>query len=89
MNKPIWKPKRITEQYDPAMPGYTSGGMQVRNAKNIPNAYIISRLTHFLSAINDTNIVHNIVAQLSVETAKTARLRGTPAAKDQFTICGP
>jgi len=79
-NKPAWKPNRTTEQYDPAMPGNTSGGMHVRNANNRPHAYIISRLTHLLSAINDTNILHDVVAELSVERAQTARLRDTPAA---------
>jgi len=70
------------------MPGNTSGGMHIRKANNRPQAYIISRLAHFLSAINDTNILDNVVAELSAEMAQTARLRGTPAAMTQFTVCG-
>jgi len=70
------------------MPGNASGGMHVRNAKNSPQAYITIRLTHLRSAINDINILQDVVAQLSVERAQTARLRGTPAAWAQFTVCG-
>jgi len=70
------------------MPGNTSGGMHVRNAKNSPQANIINLLTHFLSAINDTNIAHDMLAQLSADWAQTARLRVSPAAKAQFTMCG-
>jgi len=49
---------------------------------------MMKRFAHFLSAINDTTILHAAVAQLIIETAQTARYRGTPAANAQFTMCG-
>jgi len=74
--------------YVPTMPGNVNGGIHIRNANNSPHAKIMSRLTHFLSAINDTTNLHAVVPQLSVETAQTARCRGTPAANAQLTVCG-
>jgi len=62
--------------------------MHIRNAKNRPQAYITRRLTHFISAINDTNVLVAIVEQLSVEAAQTARDRDTSEFSAQFTVCG-
>jgi len=39
-----------------------------------------------MSAIEDTTILQAVVEQLSVDTAQTARFRGTPAACAQLTV---
>jgi len=70
------------------MPGNTSGGMHIRNARNRPQVKIMRRLTYFISAINDTDILLIIVAELSAGGVQTARFFDTPAAIAKFTVCG-
>ena len=86
--RPAWKPNRTTERYVPKMPGNSSGGKHIRHSKSNPQAKMMSRLTNFLSAISDTKTRHVIVAQLSIETAQTARCRETPTACAQLTVWG-